>query len=355
MKQSRHLSLTVVRRLLRLKRPFGISRGTRAHVENVFVCLGSHCGEAAPVSYHGHTAEMLQQAAESLQIPNSFTREPEEVIHRLSQNREIPRPVVAAIDMAIYDAWAHERGQPLSKLWGVREEDVPTSSYTIGIDTPEQMVSKIEDGLEFPILKIKLGSKDDLSRLAAIREATSKTLRVDANEGWDRETAAWWLERLPDWNVDLVEQPLPRDDHEGMRDLCRKNQGRIPIILDESIQTSEDVLSTLGESNGINIKLAKCGGLLEARKMISIARRHGLKVMVGCMVESSLGISAAAHIAPFVDFVDLDGAALLDDDPFEGVNLTAGRICFRERPGLGVSPREGVRIEPPDNLKNRRN
>ncbi len=331
--------LKVSRRQLRLKHPFGISRGTRVSVENVFVSVGDSLGEAAPVSYHGHTADLLQQAAESIRVPEFFREAPEEAISHISEAFHGPSPVLAAVDMAIHNAWAAAQGKPLWQLWNLREENAPPSSFTIGLDTPERMVQKIEDGESFPILKIKLGSKDDIACLEAIRKATDKTLRVDANEGWDRETALWWLERLPDWNVDLVEQPLPCSDVEGMRMICRKNGGRIPLILDESIQNSSDIPATSAECDGINIKLAKCGGLLEARRMISIARERGLQVMVGCMVESSLGISAAAHIAPLVDYVDLDGATLLAEDPFDGVDFEKGRICFQNRPGMGVSSR----------------
>lgn len=330
--------LEIVRRQLQLKSPFGISRGVRTAVENVFISVGGHWGEAAPILYHGQTAELLEEVASSIRISDCLGKQPEELLPEIAGRTRDIRPVLTAIDMAIHDAWAAGQMKSLSQLWEINERDAPPSSFTIGLDTPEGMVEKIESGRDYPILKIKLGSPDDLACLTAIRRVTDKKIRVDANEGWDRETAAWWIERLPDWNVDLVEQPLPRDDREGLRALFQLNKSRVPIILDESVQTSRDIPQVPGFADGINIKLAKCGGLAEARSMISLARHHGLLVMVGCMVESSLGISAAAHIAPLADFADLDGAALVADDPFDGVRFEQGRVRFRNRPGLGVIP-----------------
>jgi L-alanine-DL-glutamate epimerase-like enolase superfamily enzyme len=337
--------LRVFCRRLRLQSPFGISRGVRAEVENVFIAIAGHWGEAAPVTYHGQTAELLEDVASSIRVPDSFDQEPGRLIHDIASQIRGIRPILTAIDMAAHDAWATRQGKSLSQLWEIDERDAPPSSFTIGLDTPERMAEKIKSGTEYPILKIKLGSPDDLACLTAIRQATDKKIRVDANEGWDRETAAWWMQRLPDWNVDLVEQPLPRDDREGLRDLVQRNKGRVPIILDESVQTSRDIPQVLGLADGINIKLAKCGGLVEARCMMSLARRHGLLVMVGCMLESSLGISAAAHIAPLADFVDLDGAALLAEDPFDGVRFEEGQVRFRDRPGLGVVLRSDAGFE----------
>ncbi|MFH1744088.1 MAG: dipeptide epimerase [bacterium] len=325
---------------MRLKSPFGISRGVRVTVENVFINLDGHWGEAVPVAYHGHTTELLQTSGEAICVPESFAVRPEEAIQQISKQIGGFRPVLAAMDMAIHDAWAANQGKTLLQMWGLAEKNAPPSSFTIGLGKPEEMAEKVESAPDFPILKVKLGAPNDLERLTAIRNATGKRIRVDANEGWDRESANWWIEQLADWDVELVEQPLPRDDHEGLRDLFKRNKGRVPIILDESVQTGSDVAQALGIADGINIKLAKCGGLLEARKMISSARNLGLLVMVGCMVESSLGISAAAHIAPLADFVDLDGAALLADDPFDGVRFEQGYARFSNRPGLGAVLRE---------------
>lgn len=332
----------VLTRRLKLKSPFGISRGVRTEVENVFVAVDGHWGEAVPITYLGQSAQLLEKTVESFPLPEVVGDAPEDVMPRISGAISQVRPVLAAVDMALHDAWATGQGQPLAWLWGVDRQDSPPSSFTISLGKPETMVEQLPAGEDYPILKIKLGSPDDLACLIAIRRATNKKLRVDANEGWDRETAAWWIERLPDWDVDLVEQPLHREDREGLKQLMQLNRCRVPIILDESVQTERDIPGVLGSGDGINIKLAKCGGLLEARRMISQARRHGLLVMIGCMVESSLGISAAAHLAPQADFVDLDGAALLAEDPFDGVKFDKGRVQFNNRPGLGVVLREDL-------------
>ncbi len=322
--------------------PFGISRGVKTFVENLFVSLSGHIGEAAPVTYLGQTGEVLLNQATAIRVPDFYVERPQEAIQEIAAILPDFPSLLAAIDMAIHSAWAAGQGQPLYRLWGIEAKNAPASSFTIGLDTPERMVERLESSGDFPILKIKLGGQDDVARLKAIRQATTKTLRIDANEGWDRQTARWWIECLPNWNVDLVEQPLPRGDREGLLELNRINQGRIPIILDESVRTSHNIPGILGTCDGINIKLAKCGGLLEARKMIHLAREHNLRIMVGCMLESSLGITAAAHLAPFADFVDLDGAVLLADDPFDGVWFEKGQVRFPGRPGLGVVFRGNV-------------
>jgi len=316
--------------------PFGISRGVRTSVENLFISLSGHLGEAAPVAYLSQTGEVLLSQSKAIRVPDYYIERPEEAIQEIRAVLGDFHPLLAAMDMAIHSAWAAGQGHPLHRIWQIEAKNAPPSSFTIALDTPERMVERLEFSGDYPILKIKLGGQDDVTRLKAIRQATTKTLRVDANEGWDRQTARWWIERLPDWNVDLVEQPLPRGDREGLLELNRINKGRIPIILDESVHISRDIPGILGTCDGINIKLAKCGGLLEARKMIHLAREHGLRIMGGCMLESSVGITAAAHLAPFVDFVDLDGAALLADDPFDGVWFEKGQVRFPDRPGLGV-------------------
>jgi L-alanine-DL-glutamate epimerase-like enolase superfamily enzyme len=196
---------------------------------------------------------------------------------------------------------------------------------------------KVGEAEQYPILKIKLGTDDDLAILRAIREATSKEIRVDANCGWNRKQAIRMLPILEEFGVTVLEQPLVAGDLDGLGLITRRS--RIPVIADESCITARDIPPLVGKVDGINIKLAKTGSLREALRMISIARAHHLMVMVGCMIETSVGITAAAQICPLVDICDLDGAALLASDPYRGATIEGGRLRLPEGPGLGLSRR----------------
>lgn len=196
---------------------------------------------------------------------------------------------------------------------------------------------KVAEASEYPILKIKLGSANDLELLQTIRSATTKELRVDANCGWTPAQAVRMLPVLEEFGVTVLEQPVAPTDLDGLAHIRR--HARIPLIADESCVTAADIPALVGRVDGINIKLAKCGSLREALRMIAVARTHGLMVMVGCMIESSLGITGAAHFTPLVDIVDLDGAALLRDDPFIGATIVGGQVALPETPGLGVTRR----------------
>jgi L-alanine-DL-glutamate epimerase-like enolase superfamily enzyme len=225
----------------------------------------------------------------------------------------------------------------LYRVWGLDPRRAPVSSFTIGLDTPERLRVKVAEAAPYPVLKIKLGTDRDEAILATIREITDKPLRVDANAGWSRARAHAMLPVLKAHGVEFVEQPLAPDDVEGLAQLRRA--GVLPIVVDESCIVARDIPRLAGAVDGINIKLAKCGSLREALRMIATARAHGLLVMVGCMIETSLGITAAAHFTPLVDAADLDGAALTVNDPFVGATIDGGRITLPDRPGLGVRPR----------------
>jgi L-alanine-DL-glutamate epimerase-like enolase superfamily enzyme len=211
------------------------------------------------------------------------------------------------------------------------------STFTIGIDTAEMIRKKVLEAEPYPILKIKLGSDRDMEILNTIRDVTQKELRVDANCGWDVKHAIRMLPVLEEYGVTVLEQPLPAEDLDGLAEIRR--HARIPLIVDESCLTSADIPRVAGRVDGINIKLAKTGGLREAIRMIHIARAHHLMVMVGCMVESSIAITAAAQFTPLVDIVDLDGAALLAHDPYVGATIHGGQLRLPGGPGLGVSAR----------------
>jgi L-alanine-DL-glutamate epimerase-like enolase superfamily enzyme len=245
----------------------------------------------------------------------------------------------AAVSAAAHDLLGRKLGQPLWKLFEADPGLMPLSSYTIAITTDDAEIRRrIEEAHQYPVLKIKLGSDRDEWIVRLVRQgAPDKTLRADANAGWTRERAIHMAGFLADSGFELVEQPLPPGDIDGMRAV--RDHSPIPVIADESCRTASDIPALDGAVHGINIKLSKCGGLAEARRMISEARRRDMKVMLGCMIESSLGITAAAHLAPLVDYVDLDGAALLADDPFVGASMEHGLVRLPDAPGLGVQRR----------------
>jgi len=196
------------------------------------------------------------------------------------------------------------------------------------------VAEKVRQAGDYEILKIKLGGEDDLELLETVRSVTDRPLRVDANEGWSFDTARSLLTHLQSMGVELVEQPFPADRLEDTRELRRTSP--LPLIADENVGRASDIPKLAGVFDGINIKLAKCGGISEALRMIAVARAHGMSVMLGCMIESSLGITAAAHLSPLVDYADLDGHVLIVNDPFEGVAIENGRLVLPDRPGLGV-------------------
>ncbi len=315
-------------------RPFAISRATTAEKTVVLVRIGRGVGEAAAYSSHGDTLEgvlaFLKQA-EGVLGDDPFDLEGlEQRLHRLAAGHTSAKN---AILMALYDHIGQELGVPLYRLLGLSGEAVPTS-YTIGLGTPEEMVRDLEAHPEFSVYKIKVGVPGDLELLRELRRHTDKPFRVDANGGWRPKEAVQKIREMADLGVVLVEQPVPPDDLEGLAYVTRHSP--IPVIADESVHTSADLPALVGRVDGINIKLAKSGGLREALRMIHIARAFHLRVMLGCMVETSVGITAAAHLASLVDDVDLDGAYLLADDPFEGAWIQDGRIHLPQRPGLGV-------------------
>jgi L-alanine-DL-glutamate epimerase-like enolase superfamily enzyme len=243
----------------------------------------------------------------------------------------------AAVDMALHDLAGQRLGAPLYEVLGIDPRRAPETSFTIGMDTPEVVAAKVKEASAYSILKVKMGSDDDRAMLQAVRDTTQQRLRVDANEGWTPADALERLEWLKALGVELVEQPLPAAMIAETRELRRKSP--LPFYADESVHRAKDIPALAGAFDGINIKLMKCGGIAEALDMIAVARAHGLKVMLGCMIESSVAITAAAHVSPLVDTADLDGNLLLDHDPFLGATVKDGRIVLPDGPGLGVRPR----------------
>ncbi|MDX1394571.1 MAG: dipeptide epimerase [Gemmatimonadota bacterium] len=324
--------------------PFGISRNVRTGEEVVWLHLEldgvEGWGEADPSAYYGETAATATAALERLstrigEIEDPFALEAiERDIGAMIGKNGAAR---AAVSAALHDWIGKKVGLPLWRLWGLDPAGAPLSSFTIGIDTPERMAEKTREAADFPILKIKLGSDDDRARLEAVRGAApDRVLRVDANAAWTPREAVAGCAMCAEFGVEFVEQPLPPDRNADLAFV--RERSPLPIIVDESSIVASDIPGLAGLCDGINIKLAKCGGPREAIRMVHVARAHGLSVMLGCMLETTLGIAPAAHMSPLVDFADLDGAALLANDPFVGPRLDAGRIVLGDEPGLGVAP-----------------
>lgn len=322
---------------LPLRDPFGIARGTRRSVRNLFIRIGEGWGEGAPVYYKGQNADEMLELSRELLASEINTLTPETAAEQVLQRHPNQSALAQAVDLAVHDAWGKAQGRPLYELFGANPADAPRSSFTIGLDALDVMLEKVERVKTCPILKIKLGSNDDMAILERIRAAYPGEIFIDANEGWSLEQSIAFLPELKRLGVTLLEQPLPRDDVDAYETLHKANQTGIPLYVDEGVQGPEDIQKWLGRVDGINIKLAKCGGLARARRMIAIARENGLSILLGCMIESSLAISAAAQIAPLVDAADLDGAALLGADPFSGMAFDNGTLTLPSAPGLGAT------------------
>lgn len=328
---------------LRTRHPFIIARGGSSEHRTVLVRLidrDGHegWGEAAPTSFYGESPETVLAALQSYAtvLPaDPFDLETAERAQYALMNRN--PSARAALSAALHDLVGKRLGIPVYRLWGLDPAKAPRSTFTIGLDTEERMRQKVLEAERYPILKVKLGTDRDLAILQTIRGATDKEIRVDANCGWTVKQAIRMLPVLEEFGVKALEQPLVPEDLDGLGEISR--QSSIPVIADESCETAADIPRLVGKVDGINIKLAKCGSLREALRMITLARAHHLTVMVGCMIESSLGITAAAHFTPLVDLVDLDGAALLAADPFIGATIEGGQVRLPSGPGLGVTRR----------------
>jgi L-alanine-DL-glutamate epimerase-like enolase superfamily enzyme len=339
--------ITKYRFVLQLEEPFGISRVTRTEEERTYIEVDGGWGEAAPASYYGEDEFTVRAALDALnQMELGDLDLVADVIDRANAAVAGNRAAKAALDIALHDRLGKALGLPLWKLFGRAPSRPLVTSFTIGIDTLDVMLDKTERASRFDILKIKLGRDvdHDMAVMREIRRCAgdAKTLRVDANAGWTLDEARRIIPLLADLGVEYVEQPLPMGAIEQLRQL--RKDCPLPIYLDEDIHTSRDIPPVAGAADGINIKLMKAGGLTEARRMVAVARACGLGVMLGCMIESSLGITAAAHLAPAVDHIDLDAHLLIANDPFEGVATRPnGELVLPDAPGLGVAFRPGWR------------
>ncbi|MEO7042456.1 MAG: dipeptide epimerase [Gemmatimonadaceae bacterium] len=324
--------------------PFVISRWGYSGHENVIVSITDDgvmgMGEAAPNRYYSESADTVVAALEVYQplLAKAKYWSLESIDSALTGALEGNASARAAVSAAMHDLFARKLAVPLHRMWGLDPENVPLSSFTIAIDDVEGLKHRVAEAAEYPVLKIKLGTDRDEEIVRTVREAApDKILRVDANAAWTPAEAVERAAMLRDNSVESLEQPVAASDIAGMR-FVRERCG-MPVIADESCLVSHDIPGLAGACDGVNIKLAKCGSLREAVRMIHTARAHDMQVMAGCMIETSLGISAIAQLAPLLDAADFDGAALLSNDPFSGVTIHGGRVKLQDAPGLGVTGR----------------
>jgi len=320
---------------LNLKTTFRLATSTSDQRHNVIVHLAEGLGEAAAVPQFNDTQAGLM--ADLARAADGVRDDPYQIEDILTSLPPVSQAARAAIDMALHDLLSKRLGQPLYRLLGLNPDRLPPTSFTIAIDEPERMAERARQS-GYPILKLKLGSADDEAIVRAVRLATSARLRVDANAGWTRDQAARLIPRLAEYDLEFIEQPLAATDLDGLRWLRSQKLG-VPIFADEGAKTARDVARQAGLVDGVVVKLMKAGGIREALRAISVARAHDMRIMLSCMIETSVGVTAAAHLAPLCDYADLDGPLLIGNDPYEGLRFDGAIFTLPNRPGLGVAKR----------------
>ncbi len=324
---------------LELRETFTTSHGSRNVQPSLIVEINdgefSGFGEAAATSYYGVSIEKMKASINSVRdiVLKNIHLKPEEIWELTFPQLENDTFAQCALDMALHDLYGKKQGLPLYKLWGLQLKEIPLTNYTIGIDSIERMIEKMK-AFPWPVYKIKLGTEDDVQIVKELRKYTEAIFRLDANAGWKAEQAAKNSIALKPLGVEFLEQPLHPQDTEGMKLLYKESA--LPLIADESCMIEEDIEKCAASFHGVNIKLTKCGGLTPAKRMIMKARKLNLKVMVGCMTESTVGISAIAHLLPLLDYVDMDGALLIKNDIASGVSIHNEKVHFPKRNGTGA-------------------
>lgn len=334
------MKLTLHEANIPIRYPWTTSHGTRTHQRNLIVELSDAghrgFGEGASIPYYGVTYETMSEALEAVrsEVENATLDDPAgfwDVMHGKLSDQMF---ALCALDEAANDLWGKRLGRPAHDLWGLDMSLAPLSDYTIGIDTIDKMVAKMQEFAGWPIYKIKLGTDEDIAIVRELRKHTEAVFRVDANCGWDADQTIANSHALADLGVEFLEQPLPAEDWDGMRKVYA--QSVLPIVADESCILEADVERCNGFFHGVNVKLTKCGGQTPAKRMLAQARSLGMKTMVGCMTETSVGISAIAQLLPMLDYVDMDGALLLAGDVADGVTIDKGKVSFPATNGNGV-------------------
>lgn len=338
------MKIDLLKYRLKLKHTFRISRDAGRDFVDVAIVRIQHSGitgygEASPSKFWGEDIEIVKSAFTEIDFNlYSDLDDYESVVQDIDSSNNPPRSLLAALEMAILDTVSKSQGQSVRQLLGIPSDRNIRSSFTIGIADLETTEKKVLEAEKFPILKVKLGVENDIEIIEKIRSLTNKTIWVDANEGWTKEEAVEktnWLEKQ---GIEFVEQPLPSSKNDEM--IWVKERVSLPLIADESVKNRRDIPRLKESFDGINIKLMKCGGLLEALAMIKLAKQFDMKLMVGCMTESSLAISSGAQLLPLLDYADLDGFELISNDPFSGLFMDDGFITFDNELGLGVKPQD---------------
>lgn len=322
---------------LPLKRTFTISRESMDCQHSLIVVLEHDgmfgFGEVTENAYYGHTLDAIETALYSAKPWLSrYIAEFPEAVWPDAEAALNERFALSALDMAAHDLWARRNGERLYETWGLSWRHIPTSSYTIGIDDIDTMVAKLQEMPGWDVYKIKLGTPNDIEIVTELRRHSDARFRVDANCAWTVSQTIENSQQMASLGVEFIEQPLPPTASDADRLEVYANSV-LPIIADENCQVESDVAKCHGLFHGVNVKICKCGGLTPAKRMLVRAKQLGMKTMVGCMVESSIGISGAAHLAPLLDYADLDGAVLLREEPATGVIIDRGQIQLP--PGLG--------------------
>jgi L-alanine-DL-glutamate epimerase-like enolase superfamily enzyme len=342
------LSYTTYR--LKCKHPFGIYRSSYDYYDRVFIYLEQDGligrGEAAPSErYSESVSQILELIINKITLPKHVTNL-NKIIEIFDRYANDIKSLRSACVNALFDWWTQKNNIPLYNYFNYDGIITQPTSFTIAIGNFDELEQKVEEAEEYKILKVKLGTDKDRDIISTIRRFTDKPIRVDANEGWDLNTAIEMSEWLAENNVELIEQPLPVKNLHEMSEL--KNRSPIPLVADENCQTSVDIKNLVSGFDGINIKLAKCGGVDEAFRMIETVKKYDLKIMFGCMVESSIGISTLAQLASQADYIDMDGNLLIDNDPYNGLQIVNGNLELSKSKGIGVSLNNNYKNEFPD-------
>ncbi len=331
------LSYTIYR--LQCTHPFGISRSSHDYYDRVFIYLEQDGfigrGEVAPSErYNESIPQILERLKNKIILPKNVTNV-DEVIEIFDRYTDGIKSFRSACVNALFDWWTQKNNISLHEYFNYYGKIKNSTSFTIAIGDFDELAQKVKEAKKYKILKVKLGIDKDKDIISTIRKFTDKPIRVDANEGWDINTAIEMSRWLAEQNVELIEQPLPANDLDKMVEL--KKNSSLPLIADENCHTSSDIENLVNKFDGINLKLAKCGGVDEASIMIKTAKKYNLKIMFGCMVESSIGITALAQFASQADYLDLDGNLLIDNDPYNGLQIVNGVPVLPKGNGLGLS------------------
>ena len=331
---------------LQLRHTFTLANSSRKNTPDVLTCLEfegiTGYGEASMPPYLGESIETATKFLSSLNL--SQFKDPflmDDILRYLDSAMPGNCAAKAAVDIALHDLVGKLMGQPWYKIWGFDPADAPNTSFTIGIDTPEVVRQKVAEAAPYKILKVKLGQKTDREMIETIRSVTDKPICVDVNQGWtDRQMALEMIHWLKEKGVVFVEQPMPKIAVDDMAWLTANSP--LPTIGDEAVQRLSDVMKAKDVYSGINIKLMKCTGMREAHQMLTLAKALGMKVMIGCMTETSCAVSAAAQLSPKADWADLDGNLLILNDPYKGVQVVDGKITLIDQPGIGISKIQNI-------------